>query len=206
MKCVECLPILGCLVKGCEDWLYCDVSGDISIDLCCSGHTEQLSIIANGMWSSFIVLSISVSFLHHFNIKLTNENLNIFRYNDLSESNLFLKIFWIMGRKHIFIQDWLFCWNFVLFFILSVFILSYNCCLLLWAIRLLPLCVQNPCFQRHATLGFTLLRNNKFNSYRRCVDKGCAGEKVKTSSFTPLVHFPGQDCWIWVWSNQMLLF
>lgn len=48
---------------------------------------------------------------------MTNKNLNIFKYKHLSESHLFLNIFWIMGRKHVFIEDWLFHWNFVLFFV-----------------------------------------------------------------------------------------
>lgn len=69
-----------------------------------------------------------------------------------------------------------------------------------------PHVCKSPCFQREATLCFTLLRNEKSDCYRRCVDKGCPGVKVKNSAFTPFVCFPGQNCWIWIWSNQMLLF
>jgi len=50
-------------VEGYENWLCYGLSGDISIDLNCifSGHAGQFSVIANGMWSSFIVLSVSAS-------------------------------------------------------------------------------------------------------------------------------------------------
>lgn len=204
MTCVECLPILGCLVKGREDWLYCDDSGDINIDLSCSGHTGQTSIIANGVWSSFIVLSLRVPFLHYFNIKMTNENLNIFRYKDLSECRIFLKIFSIMGRKFLYKTD----------FSVEKFSFSLLCqCLFCLAITafcygLSGCCscmCKRPGFQGEASLSFTLLRNGKFSCYSRCVDRGCPGVKVKNSSFISLVHFPGQNWWIWVWSNQMLL-
>lgn len=65
---------------------------------------------------------------------------------------------------------------------------------------------KSPCFQREASLCFTLVRNEKCNCYRRCIDKSCPGVKVKNSAFKPLAHFSGQNCWIWIWSNQILLF
>lgn len=189
MKCVKCLPILGYLVKGCEDWLYCDVSGNINIDLSCSGHTGQLSIIANGLWSPLIVLSLCVPFLHYFNIKMTNENLNILRYKDPRESHLFLKIFWIMGRKHVFIQDWLFCRNFVLFSTLSVFILSCNHCLCYGLSGCCSCLCKSLCFQREASLCFTLMRNGEYNCYSYVLTKAVLMWKWRILLLCPLCIF-----------------
>lgn len=87
---------------------------------------------------------------------------------------------------------------------LSVFLLSAaitvyelsGCCTFVWT---------SPYFQREARLYFTLLINEKFNWYRRCLGKGHTGVKAKHSAFTPPACFHSQESWIWVWSIQLLL-
>lgn len=157
--CVECLPILCCLVEGCESWLCYGLSGDISINLnyICSGHAGQLSVIDNGMWSSFIFLSLQVPLLHYLNIKMANENLYIFKCKNLSESLLFLKIFWILSRKCVLVPDWLSCWNFVLFSMFSVSFPSVCCNHCLWAIRLLHFCVDKPLLPKRSQAVFYIV-------------------------------------------------
>lgn len=160
IPCVECLPILYCLVEEYENWMCYGLLGGTSIDLncICSGPAGQPSVIAKGLWMLVIVHSL------YFSIKMANENVNIFKYKNLSESHLFLKIFWILSRKYILIPVWLPCWNFVLFSTFSVSIHSVCCnhCLL-WAIRLLHLRVHKPLLPKRGQAVFCII--NKWEMY-----------------------------------------
>lgn len=117
---------------------------------------------------------------------MANEILNTFKCKNLSESHLFLKILWILSRKYVLIPDWLSCWNLVLFSAFSISV--HSACRTVFCYELSGCCTfvcTSPSFQRETRLCFTLLINEKFNCYRRCLGKGHTGVKAKCSAFKP---------------------
>lgn len=84
---------------------------------------------------------------------------------------------------------------------LSVFILSgaipVLCCELLGCCTFV---CTSPYFQREARLCFTSLINEKFNCYKKYLDKDRSGVEDKHSAFTSPAWFHSQECWVWVWT------